>query len=150
VSFLGWCAISTLKNHPYELAYFNEVVGGPRNGYRWLVDSNLDWGQDLRRLADYAHSQKLGRIALAYFGNARPEYYGIQYTPMPVALGLMKTPDNAILPRPTSGIVAISATELQDVYAEDKQRYAWLRRLTPVDNVGHSILIYDLGPAHVP
>lgn len=37
---------STLRNHPHQLAYFNEASGGPQNGYRHLLGSNLDWGQD--------------------------------------------------------------------------------------------------------
>src|SRR6185436_16653980 len=36
---------SIFRAYPEELAYFNEIVGGPRGGYRWLADSNLDWGQ---------------------------------------------------------------------------------------------------------
>ena len=46
-----WYAGGTLRQHPHHLAYFNEIAGGPANGWRLLVDSNLDWGQDLKRLA---------------------------------------------------------------------------------------------------
>jgi hypothetical protein len=42
----GWTAISSLAAHPRYIPYFNELIGGPRNGYHWLADSNLDWGQD--------------------------------------------------------------------------------------------------------
>ena len=35
---------------PHYLAYFNELAGGPANGFKELVDSNLDWGQDLKNL----------------------------------------------------------------------------------------------------
>lgn len=38
--------------HPGEIGYFNLLSGGPRNGTRWLSDSNVDWGQDVKRLAD--------------------------------------------------------------------------------------------------
>ncbi len=31
---------------PHYLAYFNAFAGGPLNGWRYLIDSNLDWGQD--------------------------------------------------------------------------------------------------------
>jgi hypothetical protein len=51
VGLLGaWYAMGTLRTHPHHLAYFNEIAGGPGNGWRQLVDSNLDWGQDLKRL----------------------------------------------------------------------------------------------------
>ena len=45
--------VSVLLYHPYYLAYFNQLAGGPSGGYRVLVDSNLDWGQDLPGLVRY-------------------------------------------------------------------------------------------------
>ena len=50
----AWYAVSVARVHPHYLAYFNEPAGGPANGYRLLVDSNLDWGQDLKGLAGLA------------------------------------------------------------------------------------------------
>ena len=41
-----WLAVSSFSVHPQYLSYFNEIAGGPANGWRWLLDSNLDWGQD--------------------------------------------------------------------------------------------------------
>jgi hypothetical protein len=43
---LVWLAVASGSIHPHYLAYFNELAGGPANGWRWLIDSNLDWGQD--------------------------------------------------------------------------------------------------------
>jgi hypothetical protein len=48
--FLLWQIVSVVTIFPHFLAYFNELVGGPNNGYLYVVDSNLDWGQDLKRL----------------------------------------------------------------------------------------------------
>jgi hypothetical protein len=45
--FLLATAVSTLRAYPHQLAYFNEAAGGPENGWRHLLHSNLDWGQDL-------------------------------------------------------------------------------------------------------
>ncbi len=45
-ALLLWLAVSSLSVHPHYLSYFNEIAGGPANGWRWLLDSNLDWGQD--------------------------------------------------------------------------------------------------------
>src|SRR5262249_11687693 len=50
---LAWNMVETALVYPHFLAYFNEIAGGPANGYRWLTDSNLDWGQDLKGLAAY-------------------------------------------------------------------------------------------------
>jgi len=51
----GWYLFSALSIHPYYVAYFNELAGGPQNGYKYLSDSNVDIGQDLKRLGSYLH-----------------------------------------------------------------------------------------------
>ncbi|HYL05488.1 MAG TPA: glycosyltransferase family 39 protein [Thermoanaerobaculia bacterium] len=48
----AWTAASSLASHPRYIPYFNELIGGQRNGYRWLTDSNVDWGQDNRYVRD--------------------------------------------------------------------------------------------------
>ncbi len=45
--------ISLALAHPAEISYFNFLAGGPEGGARWLSDSNVDWGQDLKRLGDF-------------------------------------------------------------------------------------------------
>src|SRR5205807_2784166 len=45
-------SVIAVAPHGY-LTYFNAIAGGPEGGYRWLADSNLDWGQDLPRLAHW-------------------------------------------------------------------------------------------------
>jgi len=49
-----WLAISCVMIFPHYLAYFNEFVGGPANGYKYLVDSNLDWSQNRSMAEEYA------------------------------------------------------------------------------------------------
>ena len=73
-----WYAGGTLLQHPHHLAYFNELAGGPANGWRLLVDSNLDWGQDLKRLGEWTRANHVGKLKLSYFGSADPGYYGIE------------------------------------------------------------------------
>ncbi len=75
---LGGC----LSIAPRYLEYFNELARGSRGGHTWLVDSNVDWGQDLLRLADYAKARKLESIHLADFGRVDPAVYGIHFTPL--------------------------------------------------------------------
>ena len=50
-AFALWQVVSVVSVFPHFLAYFNELAGGPDKGYLYAVDSNLDWGQDLKRLA---------------------------------------------------------------------------------------------------
>jgi 4-amino-4-deoxy-L-arabinose transferase-like glycosyltransferase len=47
-------ALATLRGGPDYLSYFNAIAGGPDNGYRYLGDSNLDWGQNRSRAEEYA------------------------------------------------------------------------------------------------
>ena len=47
IGLLGWSTLSGLSVYPHSMSYFNELVGGPRNGHAHLIDSNIDWGQDL-------------------------------------------------------------------------------------------------------
>jgi hypothetical protein len=42
----AWTGVSSLASHPRYIPYFNELIGGQSHGYRWLSDSNVDWGQD--------------------------------------------------------------------------------------------------------
>ena len=145
----GWYIISSLAVFPHYLAYFNSAVGGPDNGYKYLVDSNLDWGQDLKGLGKYMKEKGIDRAHLSYFGTADPGYYGIDYEWMPSYY----LPDDygggnpraRSFTMPQSGIVAISATNLQGVYFSDKQFYSELKQYEPVDKIGYSLFIYDLG-----
>ena len=78
-----WYLICSLSIYPDYLAYFNEFVGGPKNGYKYLVDSNLDWGQDLKGLKSYMDEKGIDKIKLGYFGSADADYYGINYEYLP-------------------------------------------------------------------
>jgi type IV secretory pathway TrbD component len=139
--FIGiWLLASCLKTYPDYLAFFNELAGGPENGRRVLVDSNLDWGQDLKGLKLWMDNHNLKKIELAYFGTIDPSYYGINAVPAPGSI----TPfwrggkDNL----PTSSYIAISATYLEGLYLGDKDTYAVFRGKTPIASIGHSILVF--------
>jgi 4-amino-4-deoxy-L-arabinose transferase-like glycosyltransferase len=67
-----WLGAEIALVHPNELGYFNETVGGWKNGSRWLADSNVDWGQDLLRLARWTKENGDPEVKLAYFGAADP------------------------------------------------------------------------------
>ena len=73
-ALIVWHIGENLKSYPSYIAYFNELIGSPRNADRVLVDSNLDWGQDLRRLDGWAREQAVKQIAVHYFGGGSVEY----------------------------------------------------------------------------
>ena len=74
--------METLSVYPHFTAFFNRLAGGPENGPRYLLDSNLDWGQGLKDLKEYMRQQGLGHVCLEYFGTADPRYYGIEHSPI--------------------------------------------------------------------
>src|SRR5439155_5938092 len=115
------------------LSYFNELVGGPREGWRWLVDSNLDWGQDMKRLARYLAARGEPPVKLAYFGLGDPSRYGIRCE---MVISSVAVGEPAEL---TGGTYVVSATQLvgamfpeaRDAYWREPgnlERYAALAR----------------------
>jgi len=99
---------------PDYLAYFNFLVGGSRHGYKYLVDSNLDWGQDLKGLKRWLDRQQTSApVYLSYFGTAQPSYYRIEAKRLP---GYHDFFGGAELMPLRGGIYCISATMLQCVY----------------------------------
>ena len=138
-------AISSVRVAPHQLAYFNEVVGGPDQGYRFLSDSNIDWGQDLKALNGYLEKENLPIIYLSYFGTAPPSYYGIRYQYVPGAWPLEWPPPADRVPATASRkILAISVCNLQDVSSPYDPLFRWLWVRQPVAKIGYSIFIYDL------
>ena len=142
VVLASWYAGGTLSNHPHHLAYFNEAAGGPANGWKVLVDSNLDWGQDLKRLGSWMEVRGVDKIKLSYFGSADPAYYRIDCERLP-GYSAPHPPRVTRQIRP-GDVVAVSATNLQGVYLdpEDRPLMEQLRGLKPVGRAGQSILIY--------
>lgn len=124
---------SSVLVFPHFLSYFSDVVGGPDNGARYVTDSNLDWGQELKRLATYLDDHNIPFVYMTYFGQAPMSYYlkDVRYLPS------SDQPENIAQ---LDGWVAISATALYS-YGD---AYSWLRELHPTAKVGYAIFLYDL------
>ena len=128
--------------YPDMLAFFNALVGGPAHGAEYLVDSSLDWGQDLKPLKRWMDDKGLTEINLAYFGSADPAYYGIQPVYLPGSESYV--PIEQIKAPRLPGYVAISATLLTGVLVDESRRdfYKPLLARTPEAIIGHSINVY--------
>lgn len=122
--------------HPYYLSFFNSLAGGPEKGPNYALDSNIDWGQDAKRLGRYVRERGIPHVCIAYFGMAKLEYYGIEAWSIPGAWEPDKTES-------LDCFVAISVTNLYDVYF-DRPTFSWLRRHRPTGKIGYSIYLYDL------
>jgi len=131
------------RAYPSNLAFFNVVAGGPKGGYRYLADSNIDWGQDLKPLGRWMREHQVAHVNLAYFGTAVPGYYGIDSTLIWGTTIPGVAPDQIGAPK-LPGYVAISTTLLQGVPFEPRLRdfYKPLRDRVPAADIGGSIKIY--------
>ena len=114
-SLLVWFAAESVWIRPSYLTYFNEVVG-PKDAWRHVVDSSLDWGQDLPTVRDWLrdHPQK-GPAFISYFGSGDIKYYGINATRVGDASFDFRPRKEAIL---TGGLYIISVTIFQLDYTE--------------------------------
>jgi hypothetical protein len=113
VAMMCWQIIESSLLRPDYLTYFSQVAGGPKHGYKHLVDSSVDWGQDLPALRSWLdhRTSSSTRLYLAYFGTALPRWYGIEATPLPLDSSAQK------LSPLEPGTYCISATTLQQVYS---------------------------------
>jgi len=141
---LAWYAFSSISIYPHFLAYFNELIGGPKNGYQYVVDSNLDWGQDLKRLTQWVEKNKINKIYVDYFGGSSPEYYlGDKFLPWHGS----KTKEDLM----ASQYLAVSATFLQGGrgcpapgHQDETGYYRWLDDYQPIAVIGYSIFVYQI------
>jgi len=144
---LGWYVISTTSILPFPNGYFNELVGGPDHGWKYLADSNTEWGQSVKELKRYVDARGWSSVKLSLFTFTDPAAYGLSYEP----LSPMKdTPP--VLParfNPPPGRYAISATSLDGIPLADPEQFDWFRRREPTDRVAHTMFIYEVKPPAV-
>jgi hypothetical protein len=128
-ALVAFVAVSSLRTYPYYLPYSNEAFGGPSATHLRLHDSNVDWGQDLGRLADRLRTRYPGeRVWLVYKGSGVPSFYGIH-----------AADPRAVPPGRVHGLLVVSDSSV----AKARGRLAALiAGSRPVDEVGHSITIY--------
>lgn len=134
------------QTHPDYLAYFNRLGGGSDNGWRIVVDSNIDWGQDVQALADYIATEQPEKLSATWLGNKPLDKFGVSADILP---GWPLSRDNVpfsdyYAPQPPPGEYAISVTQLQGTYLADKERFAYFRELTPVQKFGYSIFLFQV------
>jgi hypothetical protein len=140
-----WQAISVIKIYPHFLAYFNEIAGGPDRGYIYTVDSNLDWGQDLKRLKEWVEENKIEKIYVDYFGGGDSKYYlKEKFEPW----WGTKNPKEL----PSGSYLAVSASLIQGGrgmpvpgFSQSWGYYRWLYQYEPpIAKIGYSIFIYHI------
>jgi len=148
-SVLGTVIVSLLvvnaRTYPNYIPFFNLIAGGPRNGYRVLADSNVDWGQDLPALVDYLAQRGSSRVFLSYFGQADPAYYGIDYVALPAWPPEPDRPDFHPM-NPEPGLYAISISNLLGLQLYETESFGYFRTRQPAAVIGNSIHVYEVFP----
>lgn len=130
LALLSLLLIESLSAYPNYLAFFNFLAGGSKDGPRYLTDSNIDWGQDLRKLKTYLDRHSIPSVCLDYFGSGDAVvYYGINAR------------DLSTWPPPQSCRVA--AASVTALHFKDSQLKPLLA-CEPRARVGYSIYIYDV------
>ena len=113
----AWLLAETLIAWPNYISYFNQLAGGSKNGYKHLVDSSLDWGQDLKGLKSWLgkNNPQCENVYFSFFGNTDVEYYGLKTKMLPSYRG--QNSDEIFELK--KGIYCISATLFQFLYVSE-------------------------------
>lgn len=145
VGLVSWSAVSGIAIGPHFLSYFNEPAGGPARGSEHLVDSNIDWGQDLLHLKRWvcAHTDD-GPLYLAYFGALDPASVGLAYRFPPADLPPGRY---AISVHFVRGGTFPSFDGRGGAADVPPGHFTCFQRLRPVATAGYSINIYDVSAA---
>jgi len=143
-ALLAWYTLGALTIFPNYLAFFNELAGGPANGYKSLVDSNLDWGQAWKELEAYLGAHGIPQVKLSVGGSNDPAIYDIAYEPLAPMKGAPP-----VLParfNPAPGVYVLSANTYQGLVMADVNNFDWFRHRQPDAQIGYAMFVYTVRP----
>jgi hypothetical protein len=130
-ALVAWFVFSGLGAAPDYLAYFNGAIGGRDHGPEYLLDSNIDWGQDIKPLGVHLRQRGIEEVKLHIFAVEDCRHLG----------GVRCRP---LTCEPTTGDIAISVNALYGLTEAQSHCYAWLREREPVARIGGSIYVYSV------
>lgn len=157
-----------ILSYPSYLSYFNAIGGGHAGGYRYVTDSNYDWGQDLKRLREFVENynqcvetgfsnplcepllklnspkdEPIETIRVDYFGGSSPEWHLKE-----------KFKSWHSYSVPEAGWYGISIGFMQENLYKPVPpgtlTYSWLKDREPDLRVGDSIFVYYISPEELP
>ena len=154
---LTWQAVAVLWFAPHWMSYFNEFAGGPKNGHKWLVDSNIDWGQDILMLKWWQEKHpEAAPLNAAMYTMFDPKDIGLKYSlPVPFVKGKPEIVSKDGLRGPQPGWYAVSVCMLKGLHfsvpegngewSSSTENFTYfLDNFEPVDMIGYSIYIYHI------
>lgn len=161
VASTTWAAVSSLWIYPHSMSYFNELAGGPRNGDRHLINSNIDWGQDLFFLRDKLETLGWDDVGMVYWGRYDARLAGVNYRlPPPGPFEKISEGRGRRRSLATPGQFAISVNHLRGYafVAPDghgglatprRDAYRYFQQWQPVGSVGYSMRLFDVSAADI-
>jgi tetratricopeptide (TPR) repeat protein len=139
-------AASSVMAFPNYIPYANELWGGPSQTYKYLTDSNADWGQQLKSIKQYLDQQGVKDCWFVYFaaGVAEPSYYGIPCKPLPT-INTLWLNEPIEVPTSINGPVLISAGNLSSVEfgPGPLDPYGQFKSLKPTAVIDHGVFVFD-------
>lgn len=144
-----WYLTETVIAYPNFISYFNEFAGGKYGGYRYVTDSNYDWGQDLKRLSDFVKTNKIDKIAVNYFGGGDTHYYmPTQAVDWYSAKGNPKYDGINWLAISVNNLQSAIGTPAPGFQINPEDQYQWLTKIKdvykPDYRIGTTIFVYKL------
>jgi len=143
---LAWHVVSSARAYPNYLAYSNEFWGGPANTYKYLTDSNTDWGQQLKAVKKYLDNRGVKDCWFAYFAEPSIHFsaYGIPCKPLPTADSGW-TDYQIDTPQTITGTLLISAGTLTGYEwgSNVLNPYREFQKLKPVTFIQDGVFVYD-------
>jgi len=143
---LAWHVVSSARAYPNYLAYSNEFWGSPANTYKYLTDSNTDWGQQLKAVKKYLDNRGVKDCWFAYFVEPSIHFsaYGIPCKPLPTADSGW-TDDQIDTPPTITGTLLISAGTLTGYEwgSNVLNPYREFQKLKPVAFIQDGVFVYD-------
>ncbi len=145
---LAWLAFVSLRAYPHGIAYFNAWAGAPENHFRYLTDSNLDWGQGLPELSAYIRDSEIKKINVAYFGTNHMFAYVSDNTVQPMITPYSPEYITSNPFKPAPGMYAISASYLTGHMFVPKFRdyFKTFREMKPEACIADSIFVFRVEP----
>jgi 4-amino-4-deoxy-L-arabinose transferase-like glycosyltransferase len=140
---LVWQSVATLSAAPNTISYFTPVLGGPAQAWRYLADSNTDWGQAVKALRAF---QQERQVVFNFRGRHDPiglTDYGVEYDPLALVYPPL-TPDAQAWLYPRPGHYVLSANTLSG-FVDYADNYSWFRYHPPDAVIAGALFYY-----HVP
>jgi tetratricopeptide (TPR) repeat protein len=146
LALLLFHAVSSLRTFPVYLAYSNELWGGPSNTYKYLTDSNSDWGQQLKTTKQYLDQRGVKDCWFVYFaeGVVDTSYYGIPCKPLPTVNTLWVN-ERIDVPPSIDGPVLVSAGNLSgfEFGPGVLNPYEQFKQLRPTAVIDYGVFVFD-------